>query len=130
MNYATEVLLPVVKQLLVAHFNSEIPSQPQAPVLVASQSSVEDICLTRGGHFNDIELINTCPIDNFLTMLSLQKVELLAVHDLTGEHLNATLQSVFSMINERNFDKLRLWIAPMLGVLTILSVISLAMKVR
>ena len=120
MNYATKVLLPVVKELLVAHFNSEIPSQSQAPpVLVVSQTfkhSVEDICLTWGGHYNDIELVNTCPMDNFITMLSLQKVELLAVHNLTGEHLNATLQTMFSMIDERNFDKLRLWLTPMLGV--------------
>ena len=106
MNYATKVLLPVVKELIVVHLNSEIPSQPQVPpVLVASHNfkdSVEDICLTWGGHYNDVELVNTCSIDNFITMLSLQKVKLLAVHNLTGEHLNATLQFVFSMIDERN----------------------------
>ena len=120
INYTTKVLLPVVEELLATHFSSDVPSKSKSPQLLStshnSQVYVEDICVTWGGHYNGVELVNTCSIDNFITLLSLHQAEILAAFDLTGEFPNSTLQFIFSMIQERSFDKLRLWAAPKLGI--------------
>ena len=108
MNYATKVLLPVVKELLAAHFEPLVASE--------SQTIFEEMCATWGGHYDGVKLINTCSIDNFITLLSLHKEAILTAFDLTGESPNSTLRSIFSMVNEQNFDKLRLWTAPKLGM--------------
>ena len=108
MNYATKVLLPVVKELLAAHFEPLVASE--------SQTIFEEMCATWGGHYDGVKLINTCSIDNFITLLSLHKEAILTAFDLTGESPNSTLRSIFSMVDEQNFDKLRLWTAPKLGM--------------
>ena len=35
--------------------------------------SLEDLCVTWGGYVHGIELVNTRPMDNFVTLLSLHR---------------------------------------------------------
>ena len=112
MNYTTKVLLPVVIKLLTTYFNSTLPSESLTPPKSTSQVCFEDNCITWGGHYDGVELVNTCSIDYFITLLTLHKVKILEAFELTGEPPNSTIKSIFSMIDERDFDKLRLWAAP------------------
>ena len=119
MNYATKVLLPVVRELMAAHFEPSVASDSQsAPnqTLSTPQASIEEMCATWGGHYDGVKLVNTCSIDNFVTLLSLHRDAILTAFDLTGESPNLTLRSIFSMVEEQDFDKLRLWTAPKLGI--------------
>ena len=52
MNYSTKVLPPVVRELITNY-------------------SMENMCVSWGCHYDGIELTKTCPVDNFITLLSL-----------------------------------------------------------
>ena len=115
MNYTTSVTT-CRHRTSTTHFNSTLPSESLTPPKSTSQVCFEDNCVTWGGHYDGVELVNTCSIDNFITLLTLHKVKILEAFELTGEPPNSTIQSIFSMIDERDFDKLRLWAAPKLGI--------------
>ncbi|KAI6655662.1 hypothetical protein LOD99_1802 [Oopsacas minuta] len=74
-------------------------------------STSEDMCVTWNGHFNGVKLVNTCSVDNFLTLLSLYQDNILKAFHLAGEAPSDSLNSIFTMIDEGNFDELRMWVA-------------------
>ena len=119
MNYSTKVLLPVIKEHLVKHFGHEIHPKSNSTLPFPFQTTrcpIEDMCLTWGGNCDGVELVNTCSVDNFFTLLSLYHEIISTAYALSGESPNATITNIFSMIDERKFDKVRLWIAPKLKI--------------
>ena len=138
IDYPTNVLFPVVMELIAEHLIHDELSQstlpqplPRSPTDKPLESTIlqtipfssisnhpiEDLCVTWGGKFNGVQLINTCSIDNFFTLLSLHRRLILAALNLAGEIPNKKIQFIFSMIKFRqNFDELRHWTAPELGI--------------
>ena len=79
-------------------------------------STTEDMCVTWNGHFNGVKLVNTCSVDNFLTLLSLHQDNILKAFHLAGEAPSDSLNYIFTMIDEQNFDELRMWVASQLRI--------------
>ncbi|KAI6658278.1 hypothetical protein LOD99_15547 [Oopsacas minuta] len=79
-------------------------------------STSEDMCFTWNDHFNGVKLANTCSVDNFLTLLSLYRDNILKAFHLAGEAPSDSLNSIFTMIDDRNFDELRMWVASQLRI--------------
>ena len=117
VDYSTKVLLPVIQLLLINPPKSEIIENSKHPEIETSSSeSLEDICVTWGGEWNGISLVNTCPLDNFITALSLNMQTLLTSIKLASVSISPDLQVVIEMVKARNFNELRCWIAPKLSI--------------
>ncbi|KAI6651363.1 hypothetical protein LOD99_5330 [Oopsacas minuta] len=67
--WSRESMNYVVQQLLA---NAQASSNSDCTILPSPASAhLEDSSVTWGGQFEGSELVNTCPVDNFLTLLSL-----------------------------------------------------------
>ena len=119
MDYTTKVLYPVLSEMMI---NSPQPEKELTkPQLLLnepfpSDNSLEDLCVTWGGYVHGIELDNTCPMDNFVTLLSLHKDALLTTFELIHYSPNSQLKNILSLIGTRQFDQVRLQISQMLGI--------------
>ena len=107
MDYSTNFLLPVVQQLLATS---------KASAKHPASLRLEDSCVTWGGQFEGNELVNTCPVDNFITLLNLHSHKVSSALRLANVSPSQRLQTMLSHITSREFDELRNWLAPQLGV--------------
>ena len=110
MNYSTKVLLPVVQQLLCDANRSQILGDLATMVPLPSES-LEDNCVTWGGEYNRMTLVNTCSVDNLITALSLHMQILSNSIKLASISISPDLQRIIQMVKSRRFNELRCWIA-------------------
>ena len=111
-DYSTKILLPVIQQLLHSPMNQE-----KCPEIKKSNSeSLEDKCVPWGGNYNGVALVNTCPGDNFITMLSLHMKSLRNSIILSLNTMPESILLIIKMIEDRSFNELRYWIANKLNI--------------
>lgn len=108
IDYATKVLLPVIQQLLI------LPNETEMKDL--KSLSLESRCVSWGGNYKEITFVNTCPLDNFITVLSLHLNALLNSIKLSSTSFSLDIQSIIRLVEAQNFDELRYWIAPKMNV--------------
>ena len=102
MDYSTKILLPVVQQLL---FTSHTLSKSDCIMLPTPASTdLEDLCVTWGGQFEGIELINTCPVDKFITLLCLHYYHISEALRLSDVSPTTSLQTMLSHIKHREYS--------------------------
>ena len=115
MNYSTNVLQPVLNELII-----NTPTTETLPAtlknVINSGHSLEDSPVSWGGFCDCIELVNTCSVDNIITLLSLNQEKLLTTFEMMQYSRNVLLEKAFSLIQVRQFDRLRVLIAQMLGI--------------
>ena len=119
MDYTTKVLYPVLSEMMINSLKSEKDlSMPQLSLQehFASDNSLEDLCVTWGGYVHGIELVNTCPMDNFVTLLSLHRDALSTTFNLIQSSPNSSHENIISLIHTRQFDQVRFEISQMLGI--------------
>ncbi|KAI6657828.1 hypothetical protein LOD99_570 [Oopsacas minuta] len=95
MDYITKVLYPVLSVMMINSPKSEKElSVPQLSLQAhfLSDQSLEDLCVTWGGYVHGIELVNTCPMDNFVTLLSLHRDALSTTFNLIQSSPNSNLE--------------------------------------
>ena len=73
--------------------------------------SLEDNCVTWGGEYNGMTLVNTCSVDNLITALSLHMQTLSNSIKLASISISPDLQRIIQMVKSRRFNELRCWIA-------------------
>ena len=113
MDYFTKVLLPVVQQLLAT---SKASADSDNTLATPASLRLEDSCVTWDGQIEGNELVNTCPVDNFITLLNLHPHKVSEALRLANVSPSQRLQTMLSHITFRKFDELRNWLAPQLGV--------------
>ena len=118
MNYSTKVLQPVLNELLINYPETKTISMItiSSDTYSTTDNFLEEACVTWGGHCDAIELVNTCSVDNFITLLSLHKSALINALDHISCSLNDSLRTTLSLIQDRRFDQLRIRIAKLLGI--------------
>ena len=79
--------------------------------LNVSITEVEKFCVTWGGSYKDIKLVNTCSVDNFLTLISLHLNEIQEVLAKFKILINDNIKRILAYIGMLKFDSLRFWIA-------------------
>ena len=109
MDNSTKVLLPVVEQLLAT---SKASANSDNTLATPASLRLEDSCVTWGGQFEGNELVNTCPVDNFITLLNLHSHKVSSALRLANVSPSQRLQTMLSHITSREFDELRNWLAP------------------
>ena len=114
MDYSTKILLPVVQQLLST--SQHLPKSDCCVLATSASAHLEDLCVTWGGQFEGNELVNTCPVDYFITLLSLHSHIVSEAFRLSNVSQTHLLQTMFSCIKSRKFDELMIWLASQLGV--------------
>ena len=107
-----KILLPVVQQLLFT--SHTLPKSDCIMLPTPASTDLEDLCVIWGGQFEGIGLVNTCPVDNFITLLSLHSYQISEALRLSDVSQTNSLQTMLSHIEHREFDELRIW--PQLGV--------------
>ena len=112
MDYATKVLQPVLNELILQVPEIEIDLTTHK----SSRHFSEDMCVTWGGHLDGIELVNTCSIDNFITLLNLHHDTISEALELLQCSPSLPFRNALSLINTRRFDQLKVWIAQMLEI--------------
>ncbi|KAI6659404.1 KRAB-A domain-containing protein 2-like [Oopsacas minuta] len=75
--------------------------------LAPSLTQLETLCVMWGGEYNGIQLINTCPIDNFLTLISLQIDPIGAAFGYLQKELGTEINEFLTKIQLGKFDLLR-----------------------
>ena len=118
MNYSTKVLQPVLNELFINYPETRTTSMitVSSDTYSNSDNFLEEACVTWGGHCDAIELVNTCSFHNFITLLSIHKNALITALDHISCSLNDSHQTIISLIQDRRFDQLRIWIAKLLGI--------------
>ena len=90
-------------------------SDPTEFLSTSASQSLEDRCVVWGGEYNEIKLLNTCPLDNIITVMSLHLQTIFQSIKLTSTSVSPDLQAIIQMIQKRKFNALRYWIAPKLN---------------
>ena len=99
MNYLTKVFQPVLNELFINYHETKTTSMitVSSDTYSTSDNFLEEACVTWGGHCDAIELVNTCSVDNFITLLSIHKSALItALHHIYCS-LNDSLQTTHSL---------------------------------
>ncbi|KAI6646815.1 hypothetical protein LOD99_9214 [Oopsacas minuta] len=78
--------------------------------------TLEDYCTPWGGEYNGTGLVNTYSVDNFITLFSLHMEALPTSTRLASITITLNFERITQMLNPRNFNQLRYWIAPKLGI--------------
>ena len=118
-DYSTKVLLPVMQQLLTV---SNAPNRSGMKILdvetdsFSSLQSLEDICVEWGGEYSGVKLVNTCPLDNIITILSIHLKTILTSFELASTSVSEDLETIITMIKSKSFNQLRCWFAPRLSI--------------
>ena len=101
MDYSTKILLPVVQQLLFT--SHTLPKSDCTSIMLPTPAStdLEDLCVIWGGQFEGIELVNTCPVDNFITLLSLHSYQISEALRLSDVSPTNSLQTMLSHIEHQ-----------------------------
>ena len=103
-------LLPVVQQLLFTSYT--LPKSDCIMLPTPASTDLEDLCVIWGGQFEGIELVNTCPVDNFITLQSLHSYQISEALRLSDVSPTTSFQTtMLSHIEHREFDELRIWLA-------------------
>ena len=79
-------------------------------------SEMENLCPTWQGEYNDISHLNTCSIDNVISLFSLFLDMIAKARKLAGISLNPDAQRFISLIDCRQFDELRDFIARLMNI--------------
>ena len=74
-------------------------------------STLEHHCVDWGGDYKDTKLVNTCSIDNFITLISLHFQELITSLKSLRAILKCDLRDMLADIQARNFNSLRFWLS-------------------
>ena len=75
--------------------------------LNVSITEVEKFCVNWGGSYKDIKMVNTCSVDNFLTLISLHLNEIQEVLARFKISINDNIKRILAYIGMLKFDSLR-----------------------
>ena len=76
----------------------------------------ENLCPVWQGEFNDILHLNTCSIDNIISLLSLYQGKIEEANDFTEILQNSEVKLFFELIHGRQFYKVRDQIAKLINI--------------
>ena len=76
----------------------------------------EDLCPVWQGEFNDILHLNTCSIDNIITLVSLHRGKIEEAINFAGISSNPEVKLVFELIHALKFDELRDYFARLINI--------------
>ena len=79
--------------------------------LNVSITEVEKLCVNWGGCYKDIKMVNTCSVNNFLTLISLHLNEIQEVLSRFKIPINENMKKILAYIGMLKFHSLRFWIA-------------------
>ena len=89
----------------------------EIPDLAPSLSQLETLCIVWGGEYNGTQLINTCSIDNFLTLISLQIDPIRSAFGYLQKELGTEVNEFLTKIQLGKFDLLRYSLSKEMGIL-------------
>ena len=92
--------------LLESRKLKSISSRKKSPRTSIS-SQLETLCVEWGGEYKDTQLVNTCPIDNFITLISLHISPIRSAFGYLQTTMNNELRDFFTKIQLGEFDSLR-----------------------
>ena len=101
--FVTKVLYHVVIDLLL--------QEQEAGPIDCTNSNLEDLCVNWGGRSNTISLQNTCTVDNLITMISINIIQIKDAIAKNGIHLNADIIKFLDLIESKNFNSTKCWLA-------------------
>ena len=84
--------------------------------LALSFSQLEPLCVEWGGNYIQTKLVNTCPINNFITLISLHINPIRSALRYLPTKANSALSDFLTNIQQRNFDSLRYWLSKKLDI--------------
>ncbi|KAI6652476.1 hypothetical protein LOD99_7490 [Oopsacas minuta] len=113
-DYTTKILLSKIQQLLNKSCQYEILDAKVQGIDCTSES-LEECCAAWGEEYNGIRFVNTCPVDNFITLFSLHFKTFLSSVKLTST-IPPNIEMVFQMVNTKNFNQLKYWFTTKLGL--------------
>ena len=116
-NYPLAVLLPVVIDLVTSKQVITIDSPP-TPTPSPSEDPLHSITYPKWqGSYNDTFQDNTCPIDNILAILSLNRTSILNALNLIGViPADTKFHRILSLLEDNKHDELRDYIARRIGL--------------
>ena len=77
---------------------------------------MENLCPTWQGEYNDISHLNTCSIDNIVSLISLSQEMIQNARKLSGISLSPDAEQFLSLIYRRQFDELSDFVARLLDL--------------
>ena len=98
MDYSTKIIFPVVQQLLFT--SHTLPKSDCIMLPTPASTDLEDLCVIWGGQFEGIELANTCPVDNFITLLSLHSYQISEALRLSDVSPTTSLGAVVQLLTK------------------------------
>ena len=79
--------------------------------LIPSLSQLETLCISWGGEHTGTQLVNTCPIDNFITLISLHNNPIQSVFGYLQTKMSNELRDFLTRIQLGKFDSVRYWLS-------------------
>ena len=79
--------------------------------LVLSHSQLETLCVAWGDEYTGTQLVNTCPIDNFISLISLYINPIRSVFGYLQTKMSNELSDFLTRIQLGKFNSLRYWLS-------------------
>ena len=103
IEYVTKVLYHLVIDLL-------LQEQETGPI-DSGNSNLDDFCVNWSGRSNTISLQNTCTVDNLITMISINIIQIKDTIAKNGIHVNVDIIKFGDLIESKNFNSTKCWLA-------------------
>ena len=84
--------------------------------LAPSFLQLETLCVEWGGDYKDTQLVNTCPIDNYITLISLHINPIRSAFRYLQTKMSNELSDFFTKIQLGKFDSLRYWLSKEMNI--------------
>ena len=94
------------------------------------EKKLNAFCVTWSASYEGNKLVNTCSIDNIITLISLYSESIFFTLDYLHVATEGKLAELFSLIRQRKFDELRFWIAKELNNDLIWNIRFLRIEIR
>ena len=130
-DYLLTVLLPVILEYIansqVIYVESDIEDRELGMDVISTSvdleynsyspsSMFENLCPVWQGQFNDISHLNTCSIDNIISLISLYQSKIEEAFDFAEISQNPDVKHFFELIHALKFDELRDYIARLINI--------------
>ena len=96
------------------HSRKNLDQESNLDVLV--EKKLDAFCVTWSASYDGNRLVNTCSIDNFITLISLHSESIFSTLDYLHVAIEGKLAEFLPLIRQRKFDELRFWIAKELNI--------------
>ena len=88
----------------------------ESNLAVSFQKSLNELCVGWNASYEGKKLVNTCSIDNFITLISLHFDSILSTLHYLHVDIEGKLDEFLSLIRQKKFDELRFWVSKELNI--------------